>query len=293
MNRFKKNLSIILTAVLIIPLFAIVTTAQAGTRSNVYHGSLTGPGIPAALIFKNNANAVFMLETFDSNEELIRTGSGFFISDTGLAVTNLHVIESATSATITLYNGEVYPVLGVNAVSVEFNLTVISIGSGDEDVDDDEIEWQYLTLADSSLIEAGSSVYAIGSPLGYINTITAGIISNTKREVDGQSLIQFTAPISFGSGGSALLNALGQVVGVASSSFSYGQNLNLAVPINHIKTLQLGEPVPLESMIAFQTTDDEPVDETDDEPDDEPEDELTDEPDDEPDDETNDVPDDD
>ena len=282
MNRFKKNLSLILTAALIIPLFAIVTTAQAVSRSNVCYGSYIGSGIPAAQIFRNSANAVFMLETFDNDEESIRTGSGFFISDTGLAVTNLHVIENAASATITLYDGEVYPVLGVHAVSEEFNLTIISIGSGDDDVDDDEIEWQYLTLADSDLIETGNSVYAIGSPLGYINTMTAGIISNTKREVDGQTLIQFTAPISFGSGGSPLLNAVGQVIGVSSSSFSYGQNLNLAVPINHIKALEPGELIPLGLLLGQQETDDEPADETDDEPADEKDDEPADETDDEP-----------
>ena len=200
-------------------------------------------GIPAEVIFTRSVNAVIMLETFDSEGVSIRTGSGFFISETGYAVTNLHVIENAASATVTLYNGDVYPLRGVHAISEEFNLIIVSIES-------DRQDWNYLNLADSDLIESGNDVYALGSPRALINTITDGIVSNKSRDVGGESLIQFTAPISFGSGGSAVLNTLGQVIGVASSSFSYGQNLNLAVPINHLKNMEPGELMTLEELLS-------------------------------------------
>jgi len=194
--------------------------------------------IPAEIIFQRNANAVFMLEMFDEKGESIRTGSGFFISASGLAVTNLHVIESAASATITLYSGEVCLVRGIHAFSDERNLVIFS-------VDSEKGGWSFLTLADSSRIEAGNTVYALGSPRELINTISDGIISYSKREVNWDTLIQFTAPISFGSGGSPLLNTLGQVVGVAASTYTLGQNLNLAVPINFVKELKPGDPVAL------------------------------------------------
>ena len=201
------------------------------------------PGyIPAEIIFQRRADAVFMLEMFDGNGGSIRTGSGFFISASGLAVTNLHVIENASRATLTLYNGEIYQMRGVHAVSEEFNLIIFSVEADDEG-------FSYLHLADSDLVEAGSTVYALGSPRGLHNTMSEGIISHPSREVDSEKLIQFTAPISFGSGGSPLLNSLGQVVGVTSSSFSYGQNLNLAVPVNHIKTLEYMPMVTLISLL--------------------------------------------
>ena len=240
-NPFKAILTII-AVLLVLPIYAIKPAAQASDGGFAYSGSRAAVPIPAELIFQQNADAVFKLETYDSYGILIRTGSGFFISDTGLAVTNLHVLDNAASATITLYDGDVYRVRGVHATSEAFNLAIISIDSEDGG-------WEHLTLADSDLIEAGNTVYVIGSPLGYINTMTAGIISNTRREVDGETLIQFTAPISFGSGGSPLLNTLGQVVGVTSSSFSYGQNLNLAVPINHIKSMRPEAYVPLSSLL--------------------------------------------
>jgi len=194
--------------------------------------------MPAELIYRRNTSAVIMIETFRQDGRSIRTGSGFFISETGLVVTCLHVVENAVSAKVTLSNGEEFDVLGAAAVSEENNLVILSLDTARRDFD-------YLLLADSDLVETGSIVYALGSPRSLLNAITEGIVSNTEREVSGDSLIQFTAPISFGSGGSPLLNTLGQVIGVASSSFTYAQNLNLAIRVNYIKELEVGTPVPL------------------------------------------------
>ena len=237
MSIMKKALSLFLAVILVLSLSSGALAAPAGSGR-------TAPPVqlPAELIFRQSVNAVFMLETFGRDGKSIRTGSGFFITGAGLAVTNLHVLENASTATITLYNGDVFPLRGVHATSKKFNLAIISIES---DADD----WDHLTLGDSSKIEPGNSVYVIGSPLELINTMTQGIISHKRRDVSGEILIQFTAPISFGSGGSPVLNAYGQVIGIASSSFSYGQNLNLAVPANHIKTLTPSEFMPLDSLL--------------------------------------------
>jgi len=219
-----------------------VRLADPATRVN----SNPATRIPAEVIFQRSADAVFMLETFDSDGNSIRTGSGFFISDIGLAVTNLHVFDNAARATATLFSGDVRPVSGVLDVSEEYNLTIFLVDSVSEGS-------CYLHLADSDLVVTGNTVYALGSPRDLINSITDGIVSNTNRIVDGSTFMQFTAPISFGSGGSPVLNTLGQVVGVASSSFSYGQNLNLAVPVNFIKELQPGKLVTLEELLRSST----------------------------------------
>ena len=225
----------------------MVRLADPAARQNA------GPAarIPASVIYERNVNAVIMFETFDVDDESIRTGSGFFISNAGYAITNLHVIDNAARATATFYNGDVLDVLGVLAVSEEFNLAMVAVGLEGGSCD-------YLILADSDLIETGNTVYALGSPLSLINSMSSGIIGNTAREVSGETLIQFTAAISFGSGGSPLLNTRGQVVGVTSSSFSYGQNLNLAVPINHVKSLTPGECIPLEEFLLLRASEEEP-----------------------------------
>ena len=250
--------------------------------------------IPAELIFQRNCDAVFMIETFDADGKSIRTSSGFFISESGLAVSNRHVIDGAVSADITLYSGDVMKMKGVRAISEEFNLIIFELeaaagsdvgfgedaGSGaagetianaglgsaagsDANTGSGSVAGSgantvpgpagagrsFLIIGDSDMLETGNDVYTIGSPISYINSMSAGIVSNVNREVGNEQLIQFTAPISFGSGGSPLLNTLGQVVGVTSSSFSYGQNLNLAVPIKHLLSLELGELMSLESLL--------------------------------------------
>ncbi|MCL2408931.1 MAG: trypsin-like peptidase domain-containing protein [Oscillospiraceae bacterium] len=188
--------------------------------------------IPANAIFERSADAVIMIEMFNALGEPTRTGSGFFISGAGLAVTNLHVVELAENAIATLNNGKRFPVSGVKARCRENNLAIILIDTGDA--------VSYLSLADSDSVETGDQVFTIGSPEGLFNSITEGIISNTSREIGGNIYFQFTAAISFGSGGSPLLNGLGQVIGVASSSMAGGQSLNLAVPGNLIRELEPG-----------------------------------------------------
>ena len=188
--------------------------------------------ISAETIFERSAGAIFMLEMFDALGRITRIGSGFFISSTGLAVTNLHVVEFADNAIATLNNGKSFPVLGVSAHCRINNLAIISIGV-------DAVS--YLNLADSDRVETGDTIFNIGSPQGLVNSITEGIISNTSREIDGSIYFQFTAAISFGSGGSPVFNRLGQVIGVASSSLTDGQNLNLAVPGNLIRALEVSD----------------------------------------------------
>lgn len=79
----------------------------------------------------------------------------------------------------------------------------------------------------------GQKVVAIGSPLGLFNSVSDGIISGF-REIDGRSMIQFTAPTSHGSSGGALLNLYGELIGILTAGFDNGQNLNLAVDVQTI-----------------------------------------------------------
>lgn len=92
-----------------------------------------------------------------------------------------------------------------------------------------------LPLGDSSAMERAEKVIAIGSPLGLINTISIGLYSGTIK--DERVYLQFSAPISEGSSGGALFNNRGEVVGITSASFTRGQNLNLAIPIEAAKEL--------------------------------------------------------
>jgi S1-C subfamily serine protease len=133
-------------------------------------------------------------------------------------------------------------VLGLYAYCDDVNLAIFSI-------DSDYNSFYSLNLADSDNVVTGNTIYVLGSPMALMNSITDGVVSAAARVVDESTYIQFSAPISFGSGGSPLLNSLGQVIGVAYLSFAGGQNLNLAVPINRIANLEIGEITPLDEVM--------------------------------------------
>lgn len=89
---------------------------------------------------------------------------------------------------------------------------------------------------DKAPLVRGQQVVAIGSPLGLFNSISEGIISGF-RVIDDCEMIQFTAPISAGSSGGAVLNMYGEVIGISTAGYGQetAQNLNLAVGHENIK----------------------------------------------------------
>ncbi|MCR4771969.1 MAG: trypsin-like peptidase domain-containing protein [Oscillospiraceae bacterium] len=181
----------------------------------------------AAEIFEKYSSAVFYIETFDIDGYAYASGSGFFIDESGIAVTNNHVLKNALSASATLTDGKKYSIDGVLAFDSEMDYAVIKVnGSG----------FNKLKLGNSSVISAGETVYAVGSPYGLQNTISDGIVSATSRP-DYKGYIQTTTPISSGSSGGALFNGKGEVIGITTSSIVSGQNLNFAVPINYVTEL--------------------------------------------------------
>lgn len=222
--------------------FACLTRAEAAAiavraAAAEFRTSLTLPQeLSAADIFKKSNDAVFYLERYDSEGDLLGIGSGFFITRDGLAVTNYHVVKGASSAAITTSDGKRYDVKGICGYDDNTDLAILQIdGTG----------FTYLPLADSDALVFGTGVFAIGSPFGLVNTISEGIVSNTSRLINGGPFFQFSAPISVGSGGGPVLNTLGQVVGVTCLTVRTGQMLNFAVPINALQGLSRTDSTPL------------------------------------------------
>lgn len=188
--------------------------------------------------------SIFYIEVFDKTFTAVATGSGFFIDAAGIAVTNYHVIESTSYAQITTTNGKKYDVTHVIYYDKAMDVALLRISRTSTD-GTPCFAFPFLTMADSSAISNGQVAYAIGSPLGLQNTISDGIISNTKRTLDSVDYIQTTAAISAGSSGGALLNEKAEVIGITSAGFKSGENLGLAIPINVIKSIdksQTGTP---------------------------------------------------
>lgn len=180
--------------------------------------------LSAEEIYAQCSPAVFYIEVYDASGKAFASGSGFFLTSDGVAVTNYHVIDGACTAKATVSDtGAVYDITGVWDCSKESDWAVIQVdGSG----------FSSLSIGDVASIAGGQTVYAIGSPLGLQNSITQGVISNTARQESGVSYIQTSAAISHGSSGGALIDEYGHVIGITSASYVEGQNLNLALPIS-------------------------------------------------------------
>ena len=163
------------------------------------------------------------------------TGTGFFYDNKGTVVTNYHVIEGCTSAEVTLANGSSYKVDKVLGYSVDRDIAILSTKCTSSTP---------LKIRETA-VKTGETVYAIGSSLGLSGSLSDGIVSAAEREVDDQTYIQTTAPISHGNSGGPLLDKEGKVVGITSASFIDGQNLNLAIPIKEVANISTKNPLTL------------------------------------------------
>jgi serine protease Do len=138
-------------------------------------------------------------------------GSGFIIDPTGHILTNAHVIDNAAKIVVRLYNGEEFPATLIGK-DEETDLAVLKIDAGRS--------LAALKLADSDRVRVGDWVLAVGSPFGLSRTVTAGIVSQVKRETpDGspfQRFIQTDAAINRGNSGGPLVNLDGEAIGVNS-----------------------------------------------------------------------------
>ena len=179
-----------------------------------------------------------VVEITAQSASIISTGTGFFIDKNGTVVTNYHVIEKCTSATITLKDGRTFTVTKVLGYSESRDIAILSTNCNNS------IPLELRKTA----VKTGEKVYAIGSSLGLSGTLSEGIISTAEREIGGQIYIQTTAPISPGNSGGPLLDKTGMVVGINTATLENGQNLNFAIPISEIDTISRSNPTTLPEM---------------------------------------------
>ena len=190
-------------------------------------------------------SAAFQLSLYETEEQVhdevsSADASGFFISADGLAVTNYHSIEDSIKATATLLNGETYEVERVLYYDTGIDIAVIKVSRTNQSRRTTSA-FNHLDLVGTADIRPGDPVYAIGNPLGLGLAISSGIIGSTAHELDRYALpcIVNSADISRGSSGGALMNAHGQVIGVTSGAYTYGNNMYLAVPVDPVMAADL------------------------------------------------------
>lgn len=166
------------------------------------------------------------------------SGSGFIWSSDGYVVTNFHVIQQASRLTVTLQDGSAYDA-EVVGYEPDKDLAVLRIDAPREKLPP-------IQVGDSSLLEVGRKVIAIGNPFGLDTTLTVGVVSALGREIDSVSrrkirdVIQTDAAINPGNSGGPLLNSLGQLVGVNTAIYSptgASSGIGFAIPVNTVSKI--------------------------------------------------------
>ncbi|HKC86674.1 MAG TPA: trypsin-like peptidase domain-containing protein [Blastocatellia bacterium] len=161
------------------------------------------------------------------------TGSGVVITPDGYILTNNHVAGPASEIRVRLYDGREFKARRIG-VDPETDLALVKI---------DAQNLPYATLGDSSKLEQGEWVIALGSPFGLEQTMTAGIVSATGRQFGGtyDNYIQTDASINPGNSGGPLISMNGEVIGINTMIYSRSggsEGIGFSVPSNTAKKVK-------------------------------------------------------
>ena len=252
--RFLRTL---LLAMVLVSAFFYFTTDRQGRLSPAnwisrpHHVEITEAAGSEALdaeeqnniaVYRKNiasvVNITSRVMTFDFFYGLVPQegqGSGFVIDKEGHILTNYHVIAEARQVEVTLHNRKKYKATIVGT-DKSHDLAIVQIKAPD---------LQPMTLGDSTNLQVGQKVYAIGNPFGLAGTLTRGIVSSIRQvqEPDGlviDEAIQTDAAINPGNSGGPLLNWHGEVIGIntmIASSVGQSAGIGFAIPINTAKAV--------------------------------------------------------
>ncbi|MBQ3760408.1 MAG: serine protease [Clostridia bacterium] len=172
-----------------------------------------------------SAQSVMLLAVYNIADRLIGTGSGFVAFSDEYLITNCHVIRDADVIVAYTDSGETRMINRVLCADEGYDIAILLF--------DEASGVNPLELYEGETVR-GESVVAIGSPIGFKNTVSIGNLSSAGED-EKSGYLQFTAPISSGSSGGALLNDDGLVIGITSATRAGEdtQNMNFAVSIKH------------------------------------------------------------
>jgi len=231
-----------------------------GTQTVVRETSITQPtatstgteGRSVRDIYKQEGRGVVFIQSngvstdsgspFGAPQQGTATGSGFVVDGDGTIITNAHVVEGADSVQVRFADNGDFIDADVKGVDVDTDIAVLKI-------DPSKVSGGLtpIPLGDSSKLQVGDPVIAIGNPFGYSRTVTTGIVSGLERDIQAPNgfqidrVLQTDAPINPGNSGGPLLDTRGRVVGVNSQIATAGARgsigIGFAVPADAVRSV--------------------------------------------------------
>jgi S1-C subfamily serine protease len=186
----------------------------------------------------NISSTVLAMDVFSNVTPEEGQGSGIILTPDGYILTNAHVVENADRLEVMLLNRKTYKARMIGG-DISKDVALLKIDTHGE-------KMPVVPLGDSSHLQVGQAVYAIGNPFGLNSTLTTGVISSlgrtlkarNGREMDG--IIQTDAAINPGNSGGALLNSAGQLIGINTAIFSpsgSSAGIGFAIPVNSARRI--------------------------------------------------------
>lgn len=249
-NNSNRITLLVLTVIALIGVWSVFTALQDGKRQDAQPRSITARGDLAAdekntiEIFSNTSSSVVYITSIAVRRNLFSlnaveipqgTGSGIIWDDTGMVVTNFHVISDANSIEVTMADQSKWKARLVG-VAPDKDLAVLQIKAPQKSLNP-------IPIGDSQQLLVGQKVFAIGNPFGLDQTITSGIISALGREIKAitgrviRGVIQTDAAINPGNSGGPLLDSAGRLIGINTAIYSPSgayAGIGFAVPVNEV-----------------------------------------------------------
>ena len=205
---------------------ATTAAAVAGGSAGIVQASARAD----ASVVTITASGAQTVQGFFGPQQVQQTdvGSGIIFNGNGWILTNRHVVSGSTTVSVRLADGRTLSG-HVYGTASNTDLAIVKV---------DATGLPAATIGDSSALQIGQTVIAIGSPLAsYTNTVTTGIVSALGRAINAQGeqlsgLIQTDAPLNPGNSGGPLLDAAGRVIGVNTAMAASAQGIAFAIPIN-------------------------------------------------------------
>ena len=221
------------------PITFLGNSGNDGNSANFVEGSIAEIADRVSKSVVSIVTSVKTSDFFGRSYDASAAGTGIILTEDGYILTNKHVINGATSASVILDDGTSYDNVEVVASDPLNDIAFLKIKEGSG--------FNAAVLGDSKTINVGQQVIAIGNALGeYQNTVTSGIVSGTGRSVTASDssgynvetltdMIQTDAAINSGNSGGPLVNAAGEVIGVNTATSASAENMGFAIPISSVK----------------------------------------------------------